>query len=267
MDDLTRAPGLPLWSDHTRFLRRHRGLLAALMAFGVVAGLCWALAQESTFSATASVTLVPVPVYVMPTVEELVPPEVSIDTDAQLLQSPAVIGAVAQALGTDDARARERLSVTASPNTRVLHVSVSDGDPADAAAAANAAVDALVDVRRRTLGALSAEQLRQLRFLVSGQDLVLAREQSRRVVIHARDEVFTHVLELHDRLDELEAARRDPAEVIQGARTPVAADYANTEVSMTSGAMLGLLVGCLLGTARDRSPHTPTHDEEHHHVA
>jgi AraC-like DNA-binding protein len=39
----------------------------------------------------------------MPTVDELSPPEVSIDTDAQLLRSPAVLAAVGDALGTTPA--------------------------------------------------------------------------------------------------------------------------------------------------------------------
>ena len=44
-----------------------------------------------------------------------------------------------------------------------------------------------------------------------------------------------------------------PAEVITPAPERGAADYANTEVPMTSGAVLGLLVGCFVGAVRDRS--------------
>jgi hypothetical protein len=40
--------------------------------------------------------------------------------------------------------------------------------------------------------------------------------------------------------------------VVQPAGPPSEADYANTEVPMTSGAMLGLIGGCLLGAAHDR---------------
>ena len=60
-------------------------------------------------------------------------------------------------------RPSERLSVTASPNSHVLHVTVKASPPSRAADAANAAVAAFVDVRRDALGALRSDQLSQLR--------------------------------------------------------------------------------------------------------
>ena len=59
---------------------------------GLLAGFAWSLQQPSTYSATTSVALTPVPKYVTPSTTELVPPEVTIDTDAQLLRQPAGAG-------------------------------------------------------------------------------------------------------------------------------------------------------------------------------
>ena len=251
MGVLKQPPGLPLWSDYTRFARRHRVVLAASMGVGLLAGFAWSLQQPPTFSATASVRLVPVPVYVTsPT--ELVPPEVSIDTDAQLLYSSRVLGAVGDALGTDAEAASEVMSVTAAPQSQVLHVTVAADSAQLAAEAADAAASAFVDVRRDALGALRDDQLRQLRLFVSEQEQLLAREQRGRLVIPGNDELFAQILELRTSLDELEEARSQPAEVVRPAVPPRAPDHANTEVPMTSGAMLGLLAGCLLGAARDR---------------
>jgi uncharacterized protein involved in exopolysaccharide biosynthesis len=253
MAALTQGPGLPLWSDYTSFVRRHRVVVAVLVALGLLVGIAWGMMQPATYSATASVTLAQVPAYVMRSTNELVPPEVSIDTDAQLLRNPQVLRAVAEALDLDPESASDRLSVTASPNSRVLHVTVSATSARRAAYAANAAVTAFVHVRRRSLGALRPAELRQLRLLVSSQEHLLAQEQSRRLVISANDELLASLLVLRSSLDELEEARRQPAQVIGSARQPAEPDHPNIEVPVTSGAMLGLLAACLVGLVRDRT--------------
>lgn len=266
MDDLSQPGRLPLASDYLRFVRRHVRGISALMTLGVLVGVALSLLQPSTFSATASVALAPVPVYVMPTVTELAPPPVSIDTDAQLVRSAPVLAAVGQALGTDPARAEEHISVTASASTSVLHVTVSASDATRAARAADAAAQALIDVRRNTLGALTLPQIRQLQFQIVAQEGDLAREQLKRLVVPVRDELFSDLLELRTRLAELEAARRVPAEVIAPAPSRGRADYANTEVPITSGAALGLIAGCLVGAARDRTRGERLDPEENHHA-
>ena len=265
-----RSAGLPLLSDYARFVRRHRILIALLTGAGLLVGLVWATTQPASFSATASVVLVPVPVYVSPATTGLLPPEVSIDTDAQLLQSPRVLTAVADALGTDPGRALEHLSVTASPHSHVLHVTVSGTSAADAARAADAAVDAFVEVRRDALGALAAHQLRHLRLFVTGQEELLAREQSRRLVIAGQDELFAQTLELRNGLEELELARRQPAHVVRPALASTLADHANAEVPVTSCAMVGLLCGVLVGAGLDRRRQLDhqfsTREEDERHV-
>ncbi len=249
---LSRGAELPLWSDYPAFVRRHRLRIGALMVLGLLLGFAWSTTQPSTWSSTASVALAPVPKYVLPTGDGLAPPEVSIDTDAQLLASPEVLGAVADALGTDAAAAQESLSVTASPNSHVLHVSVKASSATAAVAAADAAASELVRVRRNALGALRPDQLRLLRLWVTGQEDELAKEQDQRLVIPASDEQFAQILELREGLQELEEARLDPAELIDPAQPATRPDYANREVPIVSGAMLGLLCGCLLGARADR---------------
>lgn len=254
MGVLTSTSRLPLLANYPAFVRRHGLLIGALMGVGLAAGLAWSVQQPREFSATASVALAPVPVYVAPTTTELVPPEVSIDTDAQLLHSPRVLRAIGEALGTDADTAAEHLSVTASPNTHVLHVTVTARTASLAAQGANAAVEVFIDVRRNALGALAEDQLRLLRLLVGdrveGSDV--GDEGDDALVIPATDELFDQVLAARASLDELEEARREPAEVVRPAVAPRHADYANTEVPLTSGAMLGLLAACLMAAGRDR---------------
>jgi uncharacterized protein involved in exopolysaccharide biosynthesis len=243
-----------------------RALCLALVALGLLAGLAWSLAQPPTYSATASVALAPVPVYATSSTTELAPPAVSIDTDAQLLRSPRVLRASGDALGVDAAAASEHLRVTATPSSSVLHVTLTAASAQEAADAANAAVAAFVDERREALGALRLDQLRQLRLLISTREGLLAQEQRRRLVIPARDDMFDELLQLRTGLRELEEAREQPASVLQPARPPGDADYANAEVPTTSAAMAGLIAACLWGVARDRrrpvgdrATSTPTH--------
>ena len=248
------APGLPLWSDYTRFARRHAWLIAACMLAGSLIGLVWAVQQTSTYSATASIALSPVPKYIVPSTTELVAPEVTIDTDAQFLQSPQVLTAVGDALGIDPEAASERLGVTASANSHVLHVTVHGESPERVAEAANAAVAALIDVRREELGAMQQSQLSQLRLYIAYQERALAREQARRVIITDTDSLFNQILQLRTGLDELEEAQAEPARIVQPATPPKKTDYANSEVPVFSGMMLGLLIACGAGALLDRLP-------------
>jgi uncharacterized protein involved in exopolysaccharide biosynthesis len=244
--------GLPRLVDYPRFVRRHRWPIALMVAAGLALGTLWSSTSPPAYSATASIVLVPVPKYVIPATAGLLPPEVSIDTDAQLLRSPAVLAAIGEELGIDPTLAEERIGVGAAANSHVLHLTVSAGSAEAAARAANAAATAFVGVRKRKLGALASEQLRQLRLYVSDQEELLAREQNRRMVITGQDEMFEEILVLQAGLEELEEARREPAQVVRPAEPPRWADHANTEVPVTSGAMLGMLGGCLVGAVGDR---------------
>ncbi len=261
MGVMSDQAGMPVISDYSRFLRRHRTLLVCLIGVGLLAGLAWSMRQPATYSATVSIALAPVPKYVT-TPNELLPPEVTIDTDAQLLSSPEVVGAIADELGIDPAGVEKRVSVTASANSHVLHVTVKARSKTRAAAAANAGAAALIDVRRASLGALRDDQVNKVRIMLRGQEEQLGNMQRRRLVVPETDELFASILTLRDALDELEEAQDEPAEVVRPAEPPKRHDYANTEVPLTSGPMLGLLAGCMIGAAMDRGllrapVHTP----------
>jgi capsular polysaccharide biosynthesis protein len=250
MDVVNQSPGLPRLADYLAFVRRHRVLLVSLVSLGLLFGIVWSMRQPSTYSSTVSIALSPVPKYVT-TPGETLPPEVTIDTDAQLLSSPDVVEAVADRLGIDPSEVEKRVSVSASANSHVLHVTVTSRSRQRSADAANAAAEALLDVRRQTLGALNDSQLNQVRILLTHKEDQLIRTQSRRLVVPATDELFADVMRLRASLDELEAARAEPGDIIRSAKAPARHDYANTEVPLTSGPMVGLLLGCLIGATRD----------------
>ncbi len=251
MVDVNQPRGLPLWSDYVTFVRRYRIWFAAFMCFGLVLGYAWSLTKPTSYSATASVALTSVPKYVTASPSELPPPAVTVDTDAQLLQSPQVRKAVAAVLGTSAQESASRhISVSASPNSDVLHVTVTAGNAQKAADAANAAASALIEVRRHALGSLQTKQLSHLRLAMQDQEDLLDNG----VVLPANNALFAQVLDLQTRLQELEGARTQPGTVISSADVPRHSNYASTEVPVVSGAMLGFLLAWVLGVALDRAP-------------
>jgi uncharacterized protein involved in exopolysaccharide biosynthesis len=75
----------------------------------------------------------------------------------------------------------------------------------------------------------------------------------RTAVLSSDNTLYAEVADLQNRVQELADAREHPATVISPAAVPRHRDYANTEVPVVSGAMLGLLLAWGLGLALDRS--------------
>ena len=84
MGHVNDRPGLPLLSDYTRFLRRHRAPLAALMVLGLLCGSVWSTRHPAAYSSTASVALAAVPKYVTDSNTQLLAPTVSMVESALL---------------------------------------------------------------------------------------------------------------------------------------------------------------------------------------
>ena len=208
------------------------------MAPGLLAGFGWSLLQPSTYSATASVALTPVPIYVTAVDRRAASRPRSASTPTpSCSSSPQVLRGVGDALGTDAEPAVEHLSrhrVTQQPRSprdrdgRLPH--------ARPPTPPNAAVAAFIDVRRDALGALASDQLRQLRLLVTDQEDAAgpgAGQPARRS--RPPTTCSPRLLELRTGLDELEEARSEPARVVRPACRPRAPDYANTEVPIDLG--------------------------------
>jgi succinoglycan biosynthesis transport protein ExoP len=242
---------LPSWDQYAAFLRRYRRLLAVAMGIGVVLGAGVSFVQQPTYSATTSIALTPVPSYMSVTTTGGQPGLVSIDTDARLVMDSSAV----QALERADPAVREpeeQIVVTATPLSRVMHITYSSGSPETAAAGATAVGDAFIDARRDALGALAEPELERLRLRIAELQERLSLEEARGLVPTTPDALEPDLLELRDRLAALESARDTPAEVLQEALPPSAPDRRNAEVPITSGAMIGLLVGWVAALARNR---------------
>ena len=103
---------------YVQFARRHIGGILVAMLLGALAGGLFQLSRDAQVTASQSILL---PASALSTDEDS---GVTIDSDAQLVASDPVLDAIAKADGTTQTHAQlaDRLQITASPNTRILHI-------------------------------------------------------------------------------------------------------------------------------------------------
>ena len=219
---------------------------------GVLVGLAWSTQQPRTFSATASVALAPVPVYVMTSADRAgpargqhrhrrpaAPERPGARRDRRRPRhgpGPRRRAPVGHRLGQHPRPARDRhgrLGRACCGGSQRRCRRTGRRPPPDARSACGRTRCATSRCRSRTT---TASWSRRTTSTWSARTTTS----------------FDQLFGAAGILDELREARRAPADVISPADPPRRADYANAEVALTSGAMLGLLVGCLAGAASDR---------------
>jgi uncharacterized protein involved in exopolysaccharide biosynthesis len=243
----------PELTTYASFVRRHVVLLAVCALLGLVTGVGWNAASARSYTATAAVLLTGVPGYVDVETGGRPPREVTIDTDAHLARSIAVVAAVARRTGMTRQQVVARLHVSAPELTEVLHLSFTAADPDTARAGAAAAGRALVSARRDVLGALQTDQIARLQLALAERRAELTALGSSQGSDAREEALQLQVATLRQRLKELYAARLVPAEVLQRPVRPRQADPSEPEVALTSGLLTGLCVGLAVAAWRDRA--------------
>lgn len=191
------------------------------------AGVGWLIAssQPPVYEAKVSLLVTPAPLYVAGAeVSSSDPRQTTVDTEASILVSQKTLEVAAAALGIDDPnQLAAGISVTASPNTRVVRLTYLDSNEQRAQAVADGLVKAYQDTRGQYFAQRRATALAALEEELSGFPTSLRAAQ-------LRDEV-------NSVLDTPSTA----AEVIRTAQTKQL--DVQSEVPITSSALLGFLVG------------------------
>ena len=208
---------------------------------GTVLGGCVFLTTPAKFSATAVVELTAV----SPTVDLGAirgrPKLESVDTDARMLHSDAVVTAVAKASGDSSTWVRSSVGVSARPLTRVLEITYTSETPQGASAGANSAAEGLLDARQR--------------LVIQPVDDYLSEVAKRTsipldaAVIDPDDRVGTAEFRVESWRERAITARLqlpNSGTVLQRANIATRS-RGNLEVPLTSGAALGGLLGLALG--------------------
>jgi len=241
----------------------HRLLVVGLTVLGLVGGAGWQLAQGVPQQASST--------FLAPTDRATYPGLsgglATLDTQAQLLGSPQVQAAVAAATHSPGRHDPPALSLTATPNSRVLHIiAVADND-ADATAGSRAATAAFIALDNSMVMAhraqeqkIVAESLATLRKAVDQAYASLAAVKAgegknpRRVdtvtLSAAISKATVRLKNAQDSVTRIEATEATLGSFLR--QEPTRAQTSVLNISLTTGAWIGLLAGLLLAAWSDR---------------
>lgn len=262
----TNVRSLPV-SDYGALIRRQWWLIALLTAAGVLAAVWYTSTQPKVYTSTTQVLVTPTGAE-----DEAVSAngrtrtEINLDTEAQLLQSTAVVALAADLLGgdvpVDDLV--DQVRITVPPNTEVLAIAF-DADTA-AGAQDGAAAFAMAYLANRSQAAADQLEARegsrrsQISTLtaslqeVSATLATLPPESAGRAVAQAQIESLSAQISiLTAQANALDSTTITPGRTITEASLPAGPSSPVPFVNVAGGAMLGLLLGCGLALLRHRS--------------
>jgi len=137
----------PQLEQVVRKVARNSGLLVVCVAAGGLLGVVSHATLGSAAQATQPVLVPEADVTGVPGVRPF-----SLDTEATLARSTMVIEAIRDEIGGEsDLHVRDRLSITAQPNSRILRLTYVDRDPAVARRAVQTATDEYLALRQRLI--------------------------------------------------------------------------------------------------------------------
>lgn len=218
---------------------------------GALIGGAWFVHRQPTTTATAAVELTSLTAVADLSAVGGKGNIVTVDTDAQLLQSDEVVDAAAHAAVRSRTQARLSLSITARPLTRVLEIGYVDPSPTAAVAGAQNAAQAFLALRERVTIAPAREYLARVTAATlpevptppaaDGTDAVTVSDEESRV-----EQAIATELRL-----------QGPGVVLERARVTAAHDRGQVSVPLASGSALGALLGVGVAVLRRRRPGRP----------
>ena len=241
----------------------HRALVLALTLLGLLGGAGWQL-YNGVPQTASSTFLAPNDRATYPGLGAGLS---TLDTQAQLLASPQVQDAVVAATNSPGGRPRGELTLTATPNSRVLHINYVSNDAADATAGSRAATAAFIKLdnsmvlaHRDQERAIVATSLTTLHNAFNQAYADLAATKSREgktprrvdtVTLSKRiDKAVVKLKNAQDALIRMDADQATLGYVMR--QEPTKAQSSVWNISLTTGAWIGLLVGLLLAAWSDR---------------
>lgn len=263
-----RPSGNPLLASrytlgrYSAVLRRHAVLVVLCTLLGTAGGAGWQFARGTSYVGSLSVAL---PVGI--DYPGSPPPTLTIDSDGQLVSDEVVTNALSRAVGHPVPLDDNGITVTATPNSRVLHLAYSAKSNANATDGLNAAAQAYLRLRSQLLQSRQTTELRslnayetQLKTSITQLSRTLADLQRPAVGNPPPAADLTplqaHLSSLGTELNTVDTqvtlVSDDPLNAGQIVR-PATTKRENNSwlVAMASGLMLGFLLGVLVAFNRD----------------
>jgi hypothetical protein len=233
-----------------------RFLVAVCVAGGIVAGAGWQSARGSASTASVSIFVPTITPLVTLSVMDQDPdhPAVrapTLDTEAQLATDQDVRSAVDRAERAAGSTGSGRLSISATANSRILHIAYTARSATAARTGVEAAVSAYLDARTASLRAERAEVLSSLDARSDALDAALHTVDRRphlsdRVLVrNIRTGLLAQAERVSVQSQRVRATPLQPGRIVS--ETSVHHDRDGWLVALSSGAMLGLLAGISLG--------------------
>ena len=253
------------FAEFGSMLLRRRAVLVVLLLTGVCCGAVALTLTPPSYTATAEVLVAPTGVQdqTNQTTQRQREP-LNLDTEARVARSSVVATRAARALKANDPEPlRERVSVTVPPNSAVLAVAYTAGDPVSAAAGAEAFARAYLANReaaaKSALAAqlkILADKLREVDSSLSSTVAAFARtapdSTARTIATQKQNILSRQVYNLTMKYDGLKTVAVTAGTVISAARPPTSPAQPSPPLYLGSGLFLGLLAGVGAAMARDR---------------
>lgn len=228
--------------------RLRRAVFLPVLLGLVGGGVAWASTTRAApvYSATTSILLQPPPVYLTPEgSDEDSSEEVTIDTEAALVVSR---GSLSSVLGTEDPAAlrdlRERIRITAPPNTQVLNITVFAEEPDLARSEGTSVSMAYLGARAEFLAtrrSLFLSKLRTQLTNLSGTVAALAAENTLGSELRTQQDIEERLL---SQIVDVTTTPTSAGEVI--ARAQPRKERQQREIAVASGLAVGAASGVLL---------------------
>ncbi|MEV6982810.1 Wzz/FepE/Etk N-terminal domain-containing protein [Sphaerisporangium sp. NPDC051017] len=258
------APGREPADFWAMLLRRRVTLAGFLLAGLCLGGIALALSPAS-YTATAEILVSPTGVQdqTNQTTQRQREP-LNLDTEAQIARSAVVAARAARTLKAGDPEAlRERVTVTVPPNSAVLAVSYTAGDPVTAAAGAQAfakgylanresAAKHAIDAQLKALSGKLRQVDSALAATVAGLPRTTPGSAARTIAAQRQNVLSRQVYALTLKYDALKTVAVTPGSVISDARPPASPTQPRPPLYLGSGLFLGLLAGTGAAMLRDR---------------
>lgn len=255
----------------TRAVRRHLFLfLVVLVALPVLAAL---LLSQRAPSYTSTATI-----YLRPTTGNALSPDsaknsqqvtVAMETEAGLVEGPAVAELVSKELGRTVTAGSTDVSALVPPNTQMVQISYTDSTPGRARAGAQAYAQAFLDNREAVAKDVNDRQLD----LLNEQAGAVSRNLEKVSADAASDNPSpesaalvqlngNRLSNLQDLIGQLQATDIDPGSVVTPATTPSRGTGLDPRLMLAAAVLLGLLLATVLAVWRDRADDRIRTEEE-----
>ncbi|HEY2795934.1 MAG TPA: Wzz/FepE/Etk N-terminal domain-containing protein [Micromonosporaceae bacterium] len=253
-------------SHYFGLLRRHWWVIALLTAVGILGALGVAKTQSKVYDSTTYVL-------VMPTSSESTSVSggrttgtINLDTEAQLVTSAEVAGSAAKLLKvtTPPSTLAAGVTVDVPANTSVMAITYAAGTPAAAQAGSHAFATAYLTNRQSSAQSDLTGQVDAINSTIRRQQATLTRINNDMAALKPgsaryaneqsqRQTLTNQINSLTNRMNNLATTTVTSGKIITDANLPAKPSKPSVPLFLTSGAMLGILLGLTLAILRQRA--------------